>query len=270
MHQSSDSIAQLAAALAKAQLELVNPQKTLTGTIDSWGNGGEGQSYRYAPLSAGLEIVRKALCKHELAVIQTTHVDQRTDVLMLTTTLAHGSGEFICASWPVCRTADLTNPKTMGSALTYARRYGLFTLVGIAGEDDLDAQDVVQFGATPMGGMPQPLTPEKEQSASEVLQAHPTRRKRSDAGVPRGPRPQQAGSLQQSLAELAVIEDQETLFKWALKALPLRNGLSDEERRTVDSAFMAKAQNFGAEEISNVLAVSESGKPNGFHYQPQG
>jgi hypothetical protein len=43
------------------------------------------------------------------------------------------------ALWPVCRTADMTNPKLMGAALTYARRYGLFTLVGIAGEDDLDA-----------------------------------------------------------------------------------------------------------------------------------
>jgi hypothetical protein len=118
MSPRSDSIAQLAAALAKAQIELVNPTKTLTGVIDRWGSGGEGQSYRYAPLSAGLEIVRKTLCKHELAVIQTTHVDWDVEMVMLTTTLAHGSGEFMSASWPVCRTADMSNPKLMGAALT--------------------------------------------------------------------------------------------------------------------------------------------------------
>ena len=103
MSPRSDSIAQLAAALAKAQIELVNPTKTLTGVIDRWGSGGEGQSYRYAPLSAGLDIVRKALCKHELAVIQTTHVEEGSAMVLLTTTLAHGSGEWVAASWPVCR-----------------------------------------------------------------------------------------------------------------------------------------------------------------------
>ena len=100
MRSCSDSIAQLAAALAKAQIELVNPVKTLTGVIDRWGSGNEGQSYRYAPLSAGLEIIRKTLCKHELAVIQTTEVDRESGMVMLTTTLAHGSGEWISALWP--------------------------------------------------------------------------------------------------------------------------------------------------------------------------
>ncbi len=139
MRSSSDSIAQLASALAKAQIELVNPAKTLTAVIYPRGNGHEGRSYRYAPLSAGLEIVRKTLGKHELAVIQTTHVERESAMVLLTTTLAHGSGEWVAASWPVCRTADMANPKLMGAALTYARRYGLFTLVGLAGEDDLDA-----------------------------------------------------------------------------------------------------------------------------------
>src|SRR4028119_125714 len=124
MRSSSDSIAQLASALAKAQIELVNPAKTLTGVIDRWGTGNEGQSYRYAPLSAGLDIVRNTLCKHELALIQTTHVDRDTSMVLLTTTLAHGSGEWICATWPVCRTLDMTNPKLMGAEPTRARRRG--------------------------------------------------------------------------------------------------------------------------------------------------
>lgn len=142
MRASSDSIAHLAASLAKAQLELVNPPKTLTACLDDGRHGGPAQSYRYAPLSAGLDIVRKTLCKHELAVIQTTHVDRDSAMVLLTTTLAHGSGEWISAHWPVCRSSDIAHPKVMGAALTYARRYGLFTLVGLAGEDDLDGPEL--------------------------------------------------------------------------------------------------------------------------------
>ena len=140
MQLSSDSIAQLAGALAKGQSELVNPAKSLTGVLASGQRG--GQTYRYASLSAGLDIVRRVLGKHELAVIQTTSVDNERGLVSLTTTLAHSSGEWVSATWPVCRTADLQSPKWMGAALTYARRYGLFTLVGIAGEDDLDAPEL--------------------------------------------------------------------------------------------------------------------------------
>jgi ERF superfamily len=56
--------------------------------------------------------------------------------------LAHSSGEWIASDWPVCPLEDLASPKRMGAALTYARRYALFALVGIAGEDDLDAPDL--------------------------------------------------------------------------------------------------------------------------------
>src|SRR5437016_6337804 len=59
-----------------------------------------------------------------------------------TAVLAHASGEWIASDWPVCRLADTAAPHRMGAALTYARRYALFTLVGIAGEDDLDAPDL--------------------------------------------------------------------------------------------------------------------------------
>src|SRR3954464_1665941 len=147
MQVSSSSIAQLAGALAKAQTELVNPPKSLTAVLERDRTGRGGQSYRYAPLSAGLDIVRKTLGKHELAVLQTTHVDRESATVLLTTTLAHGSGEWVAATWPVCRLADVSQPKLMGAALTYARRYGLFTLVGLAGEDDLDAPDLASLGS---------------------------------------------------------------------------------------------------------------------------
>src|SRR5499427_4301043 len=139
--RSSESFASLTAALAKAQAKLVNPEKSLTATIRS-GRPGEGQrTFRYAPLSTGLEIVRKTLSEHEIAVIQTTAIDQATQMLNLTTLLAHASGEWIASQWPVCAIAEIATPHRMGAALTYARRYALFTLVGIAGEDDLDAPD---------------------------------------------------------------------------------------------------------------------------------
>jgi hypothetical protein len=142
VHRSSPSIASLAAALAKAQSELVNPEKSLTATISSGHRGGPEQSFRYAPLSSGLDIVRKTLGQHEIATLQTTAIDQTAGLVNLTTVLAHASGEWIASDWPVCAIADTATPHRMGAALTYARRYALFTLVGIAGEDDVDAPDL--------------------------------------------------------------------------------------------------------------------------------
>ena len=74
--------------------------------------------------------------------MQTTSIDQAAGIVSLTTVLAHASGEWIASDWPVCAISETTTPHRMGAALTYARRYALFTLVGIAGEDDLDAPDL--------------------------------------------------------------------------------------------------------------------------------
>ena len=142
MQQSSESVAALAAALAKAQAQLFNPEKSLTATITTGRPGETQRTFRYAPLSSGLEIVRKTLSEYEIAVFQTTALDPASRILNLTTTLAHSSGEWIASQWPVCPLADIASPHRMGAALTYARRYALFTLVGIAGEDDLDAPDL--------------------------------------------------------------------------------------------------------------------------------
>jgi hypothetical protein len=127
MPRCSDSVAALAAALAKAQAELVNPEKSLTATIRS-GRPGEGaRSFRYAPLASGLDIVRKTLGQHEIATLQTTAIDPTAGMVNLTTTLAHASGEWIASDWPVCPIAETANPQRMGAALTYARRYALFS-----------------------------------------------------------------------------------------------------------------------------------------------
>ena len=142
MQRSSETIGAIAAALAKAQAELTNPEKALVATIRASNPRDQDQTFRYAALSSGLDIVRKALGGHEIATVQTTAIDNEAGLIRLTTTLAHSSGEWLSSEWPVCAIGETATPRRMGAALTYARRYALFTLVGIAGEDDLDAPDL--------------------------------------------------------------------------------------------------------------------------------
>src|SRR5437763_114462 len=158
MQRSSDTIGAIAGALAKAQAELANPEKSLTATIHSPFPREGDRTFRYAALSSGLDIVRKSLGRHEIATIQSTEIDKEVGLLRLTTVLAHSSGEWLSSEWPVCPITDVASAQRMGAALTYARRYALFTLVGIAGEDDLDAPDL---GAdpNPAAEPPRPLEP---------------------------------------------------------------------------------------------------------------
>src|SRR5215475_7505902 len=159
MQRSSDSIGAIAAALAKAQIDLANPEKSLVATIRSPFPREGDRTFRYASLASGLDLVRKALGKHEIATVQTTSIDQEAGLIRLTTVLAHSSGEWISSDWPVCPVGETAAPHKMGAALTYARRYALFTLVGIAGEDDLDAPDLPV--TTAYGGSAGPSHPEK-------------------------------------------------------------------------------------------------------------
>src|ERR1700724_3609683 len=142
MHRSSPSISAIASALAQAQSELNNPEKSLTATIRSPFPREADRTFRYASLASGLDIVRKSLGQHEIATIQTTSIDPSGQI-HLTTLLAHASGEWISSDWPVCSSSETAAPHRMGAALSYARRYALFALVGIAGEDDLDAPDTL-------------------------------------------------------------------------------------------------------------------------------
>src|SRR6266581_3489404 len=167
MHRASETIGAIAAALAKAQAELTNPEKSLSATIRSPFPREPERTFRYAPLASGLDIVRKTLGRHEIAVVQSTEIDKEAGLIRLTTILAHASGEWLASDWPVCALADTAAPHSMGAALTYARRYALFSLVGIAGEDDLDAPDLIGRGSPPVagngqqhrGGIPDPESP---------------------------------------------------------------------------------------------------------------
>ena len=127
VQQSSPSIGTLASALTKAQTR----KKSLIATIRTGGPKGTEQTFRYAPLSSGLDIVRKILGQHEIATVQTTSVDQNAGMINLTTVLAHASGEWIPDGWWVCPMSETSHSPADGAALTCARRYALFTLDGL-------------------------------------------------------------------------------------------------------------------------------------------
>ena len=194
MHRSSETIGAIAAALAKAQGELTNPEKSLSAVIRSpFPREGE-RAFRYASLASGLDIVRKCLGQHEIATVQTTAIDPAGGQIRLTTLLAHASGEWISSDWPVCPASETSAPHRMGAALTYARRYALFALVGIAGEDDLDAPDLP--GRTRLLRPRRPLNPRPSLHSP---------RKRSNGSVhkPRQPKPVLAAEPSAALARSA-------------------------------------------------------------------
>jgi hypothetical protein len=243
MHRSSGSIAAIAAALAKAQSGLVNPEKSMTATIRNEGRGhsqGNEQTFRYAPLSAGLELVRNALSQHELAVVQTTSIDEPGRMVRLNTVLAHSSGEWISSDWPVCPISDINTPRRMGAALTYARRYGLFTLVGIAGEDDLDAPDLIAGSGGVARNEPIPQTSDSStptrHSGNDGAPARGHRRSTAPAPQPTLPAHDSARLRDAMLADIAALLPQAAVA-WACQMLPAKNRLTAEDARVVEQAF---------------------------------
>src|SRR5882724_10440646 len=206
MQRSSEAIGAIAAALAKAQSGLTNPEKSLTATIRSpYPNGGE-RTFRYASLANGLDIVRKRLGQHEIATVQTTAIDRDSGQVRLTTLLAHASGEWISSDWPVCPISEMAAPHRMGAALTYARRYALFALVGIAGEDDLDAPDIL---VEPSATVDAP--PSAGGRATQRPANGPLHRAQPNPVLP----PAQSASLRDELlAEIADLKDGEALALW--------------------------------------------------------
>jgi ERF superfamily protein len=240
MQRSSETIGTIAGALAKAQAELTNPEKSLVATIEFEGSEqGKERSFRYAPLSSGLEIVRKTLTQHEIATVQTTALDHVAGIINLTTVLAHSSGEWIASDWPVCAISETATPHRMGAALTYARRYALFTLVGIAGEDDLDAPDLTAPG---------PATP--TQKTLRGSSGHTRSNKRHKNSAPGNQssslaNPVLKGQLSavlrdQLINQLKEIESSENAAIWARRILPAKDTLTSEDARHLEDAFKAQ------------------------------
>jgi hypothetical protein len=225
--------------LAKAQAELVNPEKSLTATIRTVAPGERERTFRYAPLSSGLDIVRKTLGQHEIATVQTTAVDQASGIVNLTTVLAHASGEWIASDWPVCPIAEMASPQRMGAALTYARRYALFTLVGIAGEDDLDTPDITTCGA---------VAGHEQDSRQDRVRPPPrgsgNRRLRSMERIPVLDVGQSAALRDDLLAEVARLTSADSAVTWAARALPAKNSLTGADAKLLEDAFEQKLSGF--------------------------
>jgi ERF superfamily len=233
MPRCSETIGAIASALAKAQIELQNPEKLLTATIRSAFPREEERSFRYASLSSGLDLVRKSLGRHEIATVQTTSIDEAAGLIRLTTTLAHASGEWVSSDWPVCPVADTAVPHRMGAALTYARRYALFTLVGIAGEDDLDAPDL------PTGDPPaEPARPERPSAPAQNANGSGKRRPRP---LPPTLHKEASAALRsQLIAVLTGLPGLPEIDQWAERSLPAKNSLTTDDARLVEQAFERK------------------------------
>lgn len=248
MQRSSESIAALAAALAKAQCELINPEKSLVGTIKPEPSEGSAERvFRYASLASGLDIVRKTLGQHEIATMQTTAIDQTAGIVNLTTVLAHASGEWIASDWPVCAVADTAEPHRMGASLTYARRYALFTLVGIAGEDDLDAPDLL-----PPGPKPDQLRGSNSDTRlNGGTQHQPMQRRpvgphgRDSTTLPEKALTSDASALLRDrlIENLNALVDADQAARWAKRSIPEKNKLTAVDARRVEEAFQAKLAN---------------------------
>jgi hypothetical protein len=262
MQRSSDTIGAIAAALAKAQAQLVNPEKSLVGTIRSDQASGTERSFHYAPLSSGLDIVRKTLSQHEIATVQTTSIDESVGIVRLSTVLAHSSGEWIASDCPVCPIAETERPQRMGAALTYARRYSLFTLVGIAGEDDLDAPDLTD----PNPGIKN-LRVNSKTASNGGQQTAPDRLRGRGGGAHKSGSPSLRSELSAALSaslraelhrEIERLGSADDAALWARRRLPAKNQLPATDAQQVEEAFATKLavitpQNVKSDDVTTAL-----------------
>ncbi len=216
--------------------------------------GGTEQTFRYAPLSSGLDIVRKILGQHEIATVQTTSIDQGAGIINLTT-LAHASGEWIASDWPVCAISETAIPHRMGAALTYARRYALFTLVGIAGEDDIDAPDLNAPTLTAASGLNQAAPNKNESLNGGQPQSAPQQIRRDhnagERGTRAGPRPspplldsEASSALRDIAAELKGIGSAEEAAAWAYRVLGAKSTLTAADAKHIEATFQQKLAEF--------------------------
>jgi ERF superfamily len=227
MHRSSENVAAIATALAKAQTELSNPEKAMIGTVYS-NRSDSPQSFRYASLSSGLDIIRKALGGQQIAVTQTTHIDRASNMVNLNTVLLHTSGEWISSDWPVCQLSETSAPRRMGAALTYARRYALFTMVGIAGEDDSPRDKAPEVSRAPSSG-PAPAPSSRLQAMNP---ATPPLREKLNAE-------QSAAARTQLIQEILTLPE-EDLQSRAIAILKTKNTLSAGDAKLVEEVFAAR------------------------------
>lgn len=153
--ETSEKIDLIGTAFAKAQSELQNPPKNKTNPHFN---------SKYVDLSDGLDTIRKTLSKHGLAFIQATKAHE--GIIILHTRIIHSSGQWIESTYPV---SGLEKHQAMGSALTYARRYALFAMVGVAGEDDDDGNSAAEVKPAPKAKAKTIVSPEDSEKIFKTL-----------------------------------------------------------------------------------------------------
>jgi hypothetical protein len=183
----------------------------------------------------------------------------------LTTTLAHASGEWIASDWPICPIAETANPQRMGAALTYARRYALFTLVGIAGEDDLDAPDLCDGPPSLLpSAADRSFTPMDDQSRIPPRtpgNGHARGSRKSE--IPVTLNPEQSAALREKLlTELGNITSADLAAAWAREALSAKNSLTATDAKLVEDAFERRLSELPSSDAAaagpEVIATTES------------
>jgi hypothetical protein len=207
------------------------------------------------------------LGQHEIATVQTTAIDNEAGLIRLTTILAHSSGEWMSSDWPVCPVSETAAPHRMGAALTYARRYALFTLVGIAGEDDIDAPDLTPSTVTDSGSE-RPVSSNKiaEINGGRGAGAGAASIRRNGKTHPIKTVLDPAGSSalrDQLLTDVDRLSSADAAGKWAHRIMAAKNSLAAADARRVEDAFAAKIATLGSgdEEVINApLSPSEPGQ----------
>jgi hypothetical protein len=162
----------------------------------------------------------------------------------------------IASDWPVCAISETAVPHRMGAALTYARRYALFTLVGIAGEDDLDAPDLI---VTPPSKAERARGNQNGQRSRGQVHSPPqfsTGRRTKTVSNPPKPtlEPHASAALRDQLtAELNDLNSAEDAAYWAQRALASKNTLTTADAERVEQAFQAR--------LASIVSEASDGRP---------
>ena len=200
--------------------------------------------------------------------MQTTSIDETAGIVRLSTVLAHASGEWIASDWPVCAISETAAPHRMGAALTYARRYALFTLVGIAGEDDLDAPDLLSPIApatktdNPAGHKKDRLNGGQGQSVAQQASGGHRAKVGSTPSRPKLEAEASATLRKQLIIELQEIRSGEEAADWAHRVMGAKNSLIAADATLVEEAFQARLTSFSLPTASPINAEPPVRRPN--------
>ena len=207
MITSSGDLDALATALASFQSTFKNPPKNKTNPFFN---------STYVDLADALDVVRKGLSEQGLSFIQLTSAGE--DRVILHTRLLHVTGQWIEGTYPVTK---LAKAQEMGSALTYARRYALFALVGIAGEDDDDGNVATHGDKKPDAVVAKAVAKATEKQMATI-----------------GLTPEESKLLANTLLhEINNLYDKKALEKWNAINTERKDKLLPQDRESVKKAF---------------------------------